>query len=296
MPVAGCGSRPGRWSTACGRASRPLTSRPGSPRCLRPVRDQGRPGGARVARRGLDPGPVHATGTAGLAAIFAARAAGCPAAGRPAARPGRGGAARPPGRHRRQGGHPGWAARRPGRPRPPDRRLEAGWRRCWPHTEGAKLTQIRGVGTVVAAGLVAFVGRTGRWASGPRCGGRPGWTRPAASPGQRPQLRDQPRGLGLGPAGVLDLAAGVCRQPAAGATATARASSTEAPQGGAGRGRQPVGRTCFALMASGADYDPGHQAKRLPQRHGEHRRRVVRRPNPGTLVASGGPIRRRSRL
>jgi hypothetical protein len=29
-----------------------------------------------------------------------------------------------------------------------------------------------------------------------------------------------------------------------------------------------IGRTCFALMGSGADYDPDHQAKRIPQRTG----------------------------
>lgn len=32
MPAVGCGSRPGRWSTACGRGSRPPTSMLGSPR------------------------------------------------------------------------------------------------------------------------------------------------------------------------------------------------------------------------------------------------------------------------
>jgi hypothetical protein len=49
-------------------------------------------------------------------------------------------------------------------------------------TQGAKLPQLRGVATVAAAGFVAFVGTPGAGASGPRCGGRPGWTRPAASP------------------------------------------------------------------------------------------------------------------
>ena len=51
-----------------------------------------------------------------------------------------------------------------------------------PHTEGAKLTQIDGIGTVAASGFVAFVGSARRWGTGPRCGVAPGWTRPAPSP------------------------------------------------------------------------------------------------------------------
>ena len=49
-------------------------------------------------------------------------------------------------------------------------------------TQGAKLTQIRGVATVAAAGFVAFVATPAAGRTGPRCGGRPGWTRPAANP------------------------------------------------------------------------------------------------------------------
>jgi hypothetical protein len=33
-----------------------------------------------------------------------------------------------------------------------------------------------------------------------------------------------------------------------------------------------VGRTCFALMDSGADYDPDHQAKRIQRRTGNPRK------------------------
>ena len=49
-------------------------------------------------------------------------------------------------------------------------------------TQGAKLTQIRGVATVAAAGFVAFVGHTGRWSEWSKVWRRPGWTRPAANP------------------------------------------------------------------------------------------------------------------
>lgn len=60
--------------------------------------------------------------------------------------------------------------------------LEAEMAGLLPHTEGAKLTQIDGIGTVAASGFVAFVGSAGRWGTGPRCGVAPGWTRPAPSP------------------------------------------------------------------------------------------------------------------
>ena len=43
-------------------------------------------------------------------------------------------------------------------------RLEAEMAPLLAATQGAKLTQIRGVATVAAAGFVAFVGHTGRWA------------------------------------------------------------------------------------------------------------------------------------
>ena len=60
--------------------------------------------------------------------------------------------------------------------------LEAAMAPLLARTQGAKLTQLRGVGVVAAAGFVAFVGSTDRWAEWSRCGERPGWTPPAASP------------------------------------------------------------------------------------------------------------------
>ena len=49
-------------------------------------------------------------------------------------------------------------------------------------TQGAKLTQIRGVATVAAPGWSPLWATPGAGRSGPRSGGRPGWIPPAASP------------------------------------------------------------------------------------------------------------------
>jgi hypothetical protein len=80
-------------------------------------------------------------------------------------------------------------------------------------TQGAKLPQIRGVATVAAAGFVAFVGHTGR---------RGEWSKVWPAAGLDPArsqsgVKDASLGsagrLGLGRRAILDLAAGVCRQP-----------------------------------------------------------------------------------
>ena len=49
-------------------------------------------------------------------------------------------------------------------------------------TQGAKLTQLHGVGVVATAGFVAFVGATDRWAEWSKVWRAAGWTPPAASP------------------------------------------------------------------------------------------------------------------
>jgi transposase len=61
--------------------------------------------------------------------------------------------------------------------------LEAAMAPLLARTQDAKLTQLRGVGVVAASGLVAFVAPPTGGRSGPRCGGRLGWTPPAASLG-----------------------------------------------------------------------------------------------------------------
>ena len=149
-------------------------------------------------------------------------------------------------------------------------RLEAEMAPLLAATQGAKLTQIRGVATVAAAGFVAFVGHTGpleRVVQG-MAGGRAG---PGPQPIRRPDQRYgiSREGSAWGRRAILDLAAGVCRQPGRfNDSYRARMQDRKHPKVALAAVGNQVGRTCFALMDSGADYDPDHQAKRIPQRTG----------------------------
>ena len=117
----------------------------------------------------------------------------------------------------------------------------------------------------LGAGFVAFVGRTDRWAEWSK-----GWRAAGLDPA-RSQSGAKDARLGISRAGsawgrraLLDLAAAVCRQPGRWGDGF-RARTTQ--------GRKPakvalvatgnsIGRTCFALMRSGADFDPAWEAKR----------------------------------
>jgi hypothetical protein len=129
-------------------------------------------------------------------------------------------------------------------------------------TQGAKLPQIRGVATVAAAGFVAFVGHTGR---------RGEWSKVWPAAGLDP-ARSQ--------SGVKDASlgsAGRARPGAAGDPGPGRwrlpstrplqrqlpgaPAPPQAPKVALAAVGNQIGRTCFALMASGGDYDPYHQAK-----------------------------------
>jgi hypothetical protein len=105
--------------------------------------------------------------------------------------------------------------------------LEAAMVPLLARTQGAKLSQLRGVATVAAAGFVAFVGHTGRWRE---------WSKVWRAAGLDPaRSQSGARGLSFGISregsawggrAILDLAASVCRQPAASTTATGLASTT----------------------------------------------------------------------
>jgi Transposase IS116/IS110/IS902 family len=84
-------------------------------------------------------------------------------------------------------------------------------------TQGAKLTQLRGVGVVAAAGFVAFVGSTDRWADWSKVWRAAGLD-PARSQSGPPTPAEGSAGrLGLGSAG--DPGPGRGRLPAARALA-----------------------------------------------------------------------------
>jgi transposase len=218
----------------------------------------------------LDPGPPGRD-RRGRAAR-GGRGSGWPAVtagGRPAHRPGRLGAAHPPGRHRRHAGHPGRPARHAGCPGPPDRRAGGRDGPLLAATQGAKLTQLRGVATVAAAGLVAFVGHTGRWSEWSKV-----WRAAGLDPARRQSGASDHRygisreGSAWGRRAILDLAASVCRQPGRWQDSHRARTSTghKHPNVALAAVGNQLGRTLFALMASGADYDPDYQTKRAQRR------------------------------
>jgi hypothetical protein len=159
--------------------------------------------------------------------------------------------------------------------------LEAEMAPLLARTQGAKLTQIRGVATVAAAGLVAFVGHTRalggvvQGVASSRAGSRP---QPSGATDASDGI--SPEGSAWGRGATLDLAASVWRQPGRwrdGYRARTLAGHKHPKPALAAAGNQ-VGRTLFALMASGADYDPDHQTKRA-------RRRTAKQPKAGGQAA-----------
>jgi transposase len=142
-------------------------------------------------------------------------------------------------------------------------------------TQGAKLPQLRGVATVAAAGFVAFVGDTRRWSEWSKVWRAAGLDPARSQSGATDQRYGISReGSAWGRRAILDLAASVCRQPGPfqdGYRARTGMGHKHPKVALAATGNQ-LGRTCFALMASGADYDPDHQTKRAERRTTKHRK------------------------
>jgi transposase len=148
--------------------------------------------------------------------------------------------------------------------------LEATMAALLPQTEGAKLTQIDGIGTVVASGFVAFVGSARRWGD---------WSKVWRGAGLNPaRCQSGPtdvnfsisrEGSAWGRRAVLDLASAACRKLGRWHDASQRRVHVDRkpPLVALTATGNSVGRTCFALMLSGADYDPDHEATRWRRRH-----------------------------
>ena len=134
--------------------------------------------------------------------------------------------------------------------------------------QGAKLTQVRGVATVAAAGFVAFVGHTQRWAEWSKVWRAAGLDPARSQSGATDQSYGISReGSAWGRRAILDLAASVCRQPGHfkdGYQSRITTGRKHPKVALAAVGNQ-AGRTLFALMASGADYDPDHHARHATQ-------------------------------
>jgi transposase len=134
-----------------------------------------------------------------------------------------------------------------------------------PHTEGAKLTQIDGVGVVVASGFVAFVGSARRWKNWSKVWRGAGLDPARSQSGPVDTTMSISReGSAWGRRAILDLASAACRKPGRWREAYHRRIHD---------GHKPalvaltatansVGRTCFTLMLTGADYNPHHELHR----------------------------------
>lgn len=134
-----------------------------------------------------------------------------------------------------------------------------------PLTEGRKLTQIDGVGVVVASGFVAFVGSARRWASWSKV-----WRGAGLDPARSQSgpvdtnMSISREGSAWGRRAILDLAAAAIGKPGRWRQAYQR-RVTEAhkpPLVALAATANSVGRTCFTLMLTGADYDPDYEKTR----------------------------------
>jgi transposase len=134
-------------------------------------------------------------------------------------------------------------------------------------TAGAKLIQIPGIVTVTAAGVVAFIGevdRWGRWASVWRAAGLD--PARAQSGDTDPDLGISREGSAWGRHALLDTVVCAIRVPGRWRDTYRRRREANKPKKVAviatGNG---LGRTMFAMMATGDDYDPDFETTRRRQ-------------------------------
>lgn len=127
-------------------------------------------------------------------------------------------------------------------------------------TQGAKLTQIRGVGVVAASGVVAFIGHTGRWDRWAQVWRAAGLDPARSQSGPRDNAYGISReGAAWARRAILDLTASVIRQPGPRQDRYLAARHAGKPSGIALTAEaNKLGRLCFALMATGEDYDAAH--------------------------------------
>jgi transposase len=137
-----------------------------------------------------------------------------------------------------------------------------------PLTEGAKLTQIDGVSVVAASGFVAFVGSAHRWKNWSKV-----WRGAGLDPARSQSgpvdasLSISREGSAWGRRAILDLAAAAIGKPGRWRDAYQRrvTDGHKPPLIALAATANSVGRTCFTLMLTGADYDPGYEQRRHGQ-------------------------------
>jgi transposase len=146
--------------------------------------------------------------------------------------------------------------------------IEAEMGRLLADTQGAKLTQVRGIGVVAAAGFVAFVGDTSRWSEWSRVWRAAGLDPARSQSGPRDSAFGISReGSAWGRRAVMDLTVSVLRQrgPRQDRYLAARAAGKPSGIAITAEGNR-LGRMCFALMASGDDYNADHETTRRQTR------------------------------
>lgn len=135
-------------------------------------------------------------------------------------------------------------------------------------TQGAKLTQIPGIATVTAAGVVAFIGDVGRWHSWQAVWRAAGLDPARAqSGGHDPDLGISREGSAWGRNALLDATMSAIRQPGRYGQLYQRRINAGKPDKIAviATGNN-LGRAMFAMMASGDDYDPDFETTRRARR------------------------------
>lgn len=131
-------------------------------------------------------------------------------------------------------------------------------------TPGAKLTQIPGIATVTAAGVVAFIGTVDRWPHWAAVWRAIGLDPARAQSGDTdPTLGISREGSAWGRHALLDAVVCAIRVPGRWRDAYRRRVEADKPKKIAviATGNS-LGRTMFALMATGDDYDPDHETHR----------------------------------
>jgi transposase len=149
--------------------------------------------------------------------------------------------------------------------------LEGPWRPCWPGPRAPSSPSSAGVGVVAAAGFVAFVGSTDRWADWSKVWRAAGLDPARSQSGPTDARRGISReGSAWGRRAILDLAAAVCQQPGPWRDQLrTRTSKQHQPAKVAlAATANAIGRTLFALIASGADYDPAYPTTRAERKAG----------------------------
>lgn len=131
-------------------------------------------------------------------------------------------------------------------------------------TDGAKLVQIPGIATVTAAGVVAFIGDVDRWDHWASVWRSVGLDPARAQSGDNdPELGISREGSAWGRHAILDAVVCAIRVPGRWRDTYLRRIDAGKPKKIAviatGNG---LGRTMFAMMATGDDYDPDYETTR----------------------------------